>query len=52
MDILTRGLVAEALQTFRELADLAPLHNPPNIMGIEAAEKVLPGLAEVVVGAR
>ena len=31
-----------ALNTFKELADLAPLHNPPNIMGVEAAREVLP----------
>jgi acetate kinase len=31
-----------ALAAFRELADLAPLHNPPNITGIEAARAVLP----------
>jgi acetate kinase len=31
-----------ALAAFRELADLAPLHNPPNITGIEAAREVLP----------
>jgi acetate kinase len=32
----------EALDTFKALADLAPLHNPPNITGIEAAGAVLP----------
>ncbi len=32
----------QVLQTFRELQDLGPLHLPPNIMGIEAAQKVLP----------
>ena len=31
-----------ALAAFRDLADLAPLHNPPNITGIEAAREVLP----------
>ncbi|HQL33539.1 MAG TPA: acetate kinase, partial [Treponemataceae bacterium] len=30
------------LDTFREVQDLGPLHNPANIMGIEAAQKVLP----------
>jgi acetate kinase len=40
---------ADALRTFRELADLAPLHNPPNIMGIEAAQEVLPGLPHCAV---
>jgi acetate kinase len=31
-----------ALKTFREMAELSPLHNPANIMGIEAAQSVLP----------
>jgi acetate kinase len=30
------------IDTFREVQDLGPLHNPANIMGIEAAQKVLP----------
>ena len=38
-----------ALRTFKELADLAPLHNPPNITGIEAAKKVLPGIPHVAI---
>ncbi len=38
-----------ALSTFRELADLAPLHNPPNITGIEAAREVLPGLPHCAI---
>ncbi|MDD6484061.1 MAG: acetate kinase [Clostridiales bacterium] len=28
---------------------LAPLHNPPNIIGIEACEKIMPGVAQVAV---
>ncbi len=32
----------QVLQTFRDLQSLAPLHNPANIMGIEAARQVLP----------
>jgi acetate kinase len=39
----------EALATFRELADLAPLHNPPNILGIEAARSGLPGVPHCAV---
>jgi acetate kinase len=38
-----------ALATFKELADLAPLHNPPNILGIEAAQAVLPGVPHCAV---
>ena len=39
----------EALNTFKELADLAPLHNPPNITGVEAARKVLPDVPHCAV---
>jgi len=38
-----------ALDTFRRLADLAPLHNPPNITGIEAAKKILPDVPHVAI---
>jgi len=38
-----------ALRTFRELSDLAPLHNPPNIVGIEAAKRALPGIPHVAI---
>jgi acetate kinase len=38
-----------ALATFKDLADLAPLHNPPNITGIEAARAVLPGVPHCAV---
>ena len=34
----------EVLETFRQISDLAPLHNPANLMGIEAAQAVLPGV--------
>jgi len=33
-----------AMDAFNEVKDLGPLHNPANIMGIEAAKKVLPGV--------
>ncbi|MFU2158017.1 acetate kinase [Caldisericum sp. AR60] len=39
----------EALRTFEELQDLAPLHNPPNILGIKAAMKVLPDVPHVAI---
>ncbi|GGH24114.1 acetate/propionate family kinase [Paenibacillus segetis] len=32
----------------RRLFDLAPLHNPPAVMGITAAEKNMPGVPQVV----
>ncbi len=39
----------EALDTFREVQDLAPLHNPANILGIEAAQAVLPSVPHCAV---
>lgn len=39
----------EALQAFREVQDLAPLHNPANILGIEAARQVLPDVPHCAV---
>ena len=37
------------LDQIRELAPLAPLHNPPAVLGIEVARKVLPDLPHVAV---
>lgn len=39
----------QVLETFREVQDLGPLHNPANIMGIEAAQKVLPDIPHCAV---
>jgi acetate kinase len=39
----------EAMETFEELVDLAPLHNPPNILGIKAAKKVLPDVPHMAI---
>ena len=39
----------EVKEKLKELISLAPLHNPANIMGIEACEKMLPGVPMVVV---
>ncbi|MDD2889518.1 MAG: acetate kinase [bacterium] len=39
----------EVLQTFRDLSDLAPLHNPPNILGIEAAQEVMPNIPHMAI---
>lgn len=39
----------KVLETFRELAVLAPLHNPPNIMGIEAAMELLPDIPHAAI---
>ncbi|MEI7545117.1 MAG: acetate kinase [Mycobacteriaceae bacterium] len=39
----------ELIGQLRELAPLAPLHNPPAVLGIEVARKVLPDLPHVAV---
>jgi acetate kinase len=39
----------ELVDELRELAPLAPLHNPPAVLGIEVARKVLPDLPHVAV---
>jgi acetate kinase len=39
----------EMLQQLRDLSPLAPLHNPPGIVGIEAAREVLPSIPHVGV---
>ncbi len=43
-------LITDAvIQTLRENIELAPLHNPPNIKGIVACQKHLPGIPQVGV---
>ena len=37
------------IDELRELAPLAPLHNPPAVLGIEVARRVLPDLPHVAV---
>ena len=37
------------IETIRDLIPLAPLHNPANLMGIEAARQVFPGVPQVAV---
>lgn len=39
----------EVLQQVKECYDLAPLHNPANVTGIEAVEEILPGISQVGV---
>ena len=39
----------EVLADLRSLVDLAPLHMPANLLGIETARDALPGLAQVAV---
>lgn len=37
----------EVLKTFKECIDLAPLHNPANLKGVEAVSELMPGLPQV-----
>ncbi len=39
----------DVLQAIRSCIELAPLHNPPNIIGIEACQKLLPSIPMVAV---
>jgi len=50
------GVIAESVlitdgvkEELKRLFNLAPLHNPPAIMGIEACEKLIPGIPQVAV---
>lgn len=40
---------AEVKEALKANIDLAPLHNPPNLVGIAAAEAILPGVPQVAV---
>lgn len=42
-------ITPEVVKTFREVQDLAPLHNPANILGIEAAQAVCPGVPHCAI---
>jgi acetate kinase len=39
----------EVIEAIRENIPLAPLHNPPNLMGIEVARSIFPGAPQVAV---
>ena len=39
----------EVLDTIARLSELAPLHNPPNLMGIEAAIEIMPDAPQIAV---
>jgi len=41
----TVPITGAVLDALKECIPLAPLHNPPNITGIEACQKILPGIA-------
>jgi len=40
---------AEVKKAISACAELAPLHNPPNLVGIEACEAIMPNLPQVAV---
>jgi len=42
-------ITPEVEASIKELIPLAPLHNPPNLMGIEAAREAFPDLPQVAV---
>jgi len=50
-DKFTKSVIvdAAAMEAFTAMQDLSPLHNPANIMGIEAAKKVLPDVPHCAV---
>ncbi len=39
----------DVLDTIRAVSSLAPLHNPPNIVGIESAMSVLPDVPQIAI---
>ncbi|MHC6203067.1 acetate kinase [Breznakiellaceae bacterium SP9] len=45
-DKFTKSVIVDdaAMKVFKEVQDLGPLHNPANILGIEAAKKILPNV--------
>ncbi len=47
--VLPTKIDARVIAKLKELYTLAPLHNPPNVLGIEAAMKLLPGVPNVAV---
>ena len=40
----------EVIKVIEECADLGPLHNPANLMGINACMKLMPGVPNVAAG--
>lgn len=39
----------QVIQVIRECFDIAPLHNPPNLMGIEACQELMPNVKHIAV---
>jgi len=42
-------LTDEVMDALKECIELAPLHNPPNILGIEVSKELMPGVPQVGV---
>lgn len=45
----TTLITNEIKEKIHQLASLAPLHNPPNLVGIEVAEKIFPDAKQIAV---
>ena len=50
-DKFTKSVIVDdtAMAAFNEMSDMSPLHNPANILGIEAAKKVLPNVPQCAI---
>lgn len=42
-------ITAEVMKALERCSAMAPLHNPPNIIGIKACEAIMPGVPQVAV---
>lgn len=42
-------ITPEVMQALQDCVEMAPLHNPPNIIGINACEELMPGVPQVAV---
>ncbi len=42
-------ITPDVMKALEECIEMAPLHNPPNIMGINACSKIMPGVPQVAV---
>ena len=42
-------ITPEVKEAIQKCAELAPLHNPANLIGIDACEKIMPGVPQVAV---
>jgi len=42
-------VTAEVEKAIEDCCELAPLHNPPNLVGIRACQKIMPGVPQVAV---